>query len=121
MGNFWLKLKIWTKVIVASAALIYAILFMVFNSENQATLWFFFGSGKQVTTSVLKLVLIAFASGALFVVLVRTTFKTLGQMKELKARKATEKREKEFAELKSKAGMLRPRHESVVAESPANL
>lgn len=109
MNNFWLKLKIWTKLIVVVAVVIYITLFVVNNNgpQSQATIWLFFGSGSAVTTSVLQLVLGTFLLGVVVTILARTTFRTIGQIKELKARQATEKKEKEIEELKARAGMLR--------------
>ncbi|QOV88623.1 hypothetical protein [Humisphaera borealis] len=106
MADFWLKLKIWSKVVAVSLAVIYLSFFAINNSEETAKLWFFFGAGREVTTSVLKLVLIAFISGVVVTILIRTTFRTIAQIRELKQRQAVEKREQEFTQLKEKAGML---------------
>ena len=106
MADFWLKLKIWTKVVAVTLAVIYLTFFAINNSEKPATLWFFFGGGREVSTSVLKLVLIAFLSGVIVTILIRTTFRTIAQIRELKQRQAAEKREQEFEQLKEKAGML---------------
>lgn len=108
MANLWLKIRIWTKVVAAVLVLGYVIAFAVKNSEPQATVtfWYFFYV-EPVTTSVLKLVLFAFASGAGVAVLSRAAFRTVGQVRELTARQAAERREREIEELKTKAGMLR--------------
>ena len=106
MGNLWLKFKIWSKVLLVVLALAYVIAFAVANSESQATFWYFVRT-PPITTSVLKLVLIAFLSGVAVAVLARTTVRTVGQIRELKARQSAERREKEIEELKTKAGMLR--------------
>ena len=119
MGNFWLKLKIWTKVIAIALAAVYLTFFTINNSERPAQFWFFFGAGREVTTSVLKLVLIAFISGVIVTILIRTTFRTIGQIRELKQRQATEKREREFEELKDKAGMLRSKSRGEGASAEA--
>lgn len=112
MADFWLKLKIWSKVIAVTLAVVYVTFFAINNSEKPATLWFFFGAGREVSTSVLKLVLVAFASGIVVTILLRTTYRTIAQIRELKERQATEKREKEFVELKERAGMLKTKESS---------
>lgn len=108
MANFWLKLKIWIKVLAIAVVVVYLTVFTVSNSENDATVWLFFGEGRSnVTTSVLKLVLIAFICGVIVTILVRTTFRTISQIRDLKQRQATEKRERELEVLKDKASMLK--------------
>jgi hypothetical protein len=108
MGNIWLKIKIWTKVLLVALALGYVIGFAAKNSEREATIWYFPYSAL-VKTSVLNLVLFAFLSGIVVTILARTTFRTISQIRELRGRQATEKREREIEELKAKAGMLRPK------------
>ena len=120
MGNFWLKFKVWTKVVLFGLLLIYVTVFIVQNSEKQATMWVWFGRGSQVTTSVLKLVLAAFLLGVLGTMLVRTTFRTVRQIREVRARGRSERLERDIADMKTKAGMLRPRTaEPEPAASPA--
>jgi len=125
MGNLWLKIKVWTKVIAFALVLIYVVLFIINNSENQATLWFWFGRGKEVTTSVLKLVAITFFIGVLVAVLTRTTLRTIRQIQDLRGRQAAERRERELerqdrklSDMETKASMLRSRPESA---GPAEL
>src|SRR4051812_2878914 len=116
MGNLWLKIKVWTKVILFALVLIYVTLFIINNSENQAKLWIWIGRGKEVNTSVLKLVAIAFFIGILVAVLTRTTLRTIRQIQDLRGRQAAERRERELgrrdkklSEIESKASMLRAR------------
>jgi uncharacterized integral membrane protein len=122
MGNLWLKIKVWTKVIAFALVLIYVVLFIINNSENQATLWFWFGRGKEVTTSVLKLVAITFFIGVLVAVLTRTTLRTIRQIQDLRGRQAAERKEREAeqrgrkkSEGGRKAAVLRSRPESAGA------
>lgn len=118
MSNLWLKIKIWTKVTLVTLALVYIIAFAVKNSEPQAkaTFWYFFDTPMLHTqvleTSSFKLVAAAFASGVLVTLLARTTFRTITQVRELKARQAAEAKEREYAELKAKAGTLREKPEA---------
>jgi hypothetical protein len=116
MSNLWLKIKVWTKVIVFALVLIYVTLFIINNSENQAKLWIWIGRGKEVNTSVLKLVAIAFFIGILVAVLTRTTLRTIRQIQDLRGRQAAERRGRELerrdrklTDMETKASMLRAR------------
>ena len=109
MTNAFLKVKVWTKVILFALVLVYLTFFMVENSENKATLWVWFGRERPLETSVLKLVLVAFLAGVIGTLLVRTLFRTLRQIREVRDRNRTERIERELVDMKTKAGMLRPR------------
>ena len=122
MGNLWLKIKVWTKVIVFALVLIYVTLFIINNSENQAKLWIWIGRGKEVNTSVLKLVAIAFFIGVLVAVLTRTTLRTIRQIQDLRGRQTAEREEREnraarqrLNDMETKASMLRARPGSAEA------
>jgi uncharacterized membrane protein len=108
MGNLWLKIKVWTKVILFGLLLIYLIFFVMKNSEQKVRPWFWF-TLPQSETSVLKLVLVAFVSGVLGTILVRTTFNTVRQIREIQRRNRSEKLERGLEEMKMKAAMLRSR------------
>jgi hypothetical protein len=109
MTNAILKVKVWTKVILFALVLVYLTFFMVENSENKATLWVWFGRERPLETSVLKLVLVAFLAGVIGTLLVRTLFRTVRQIREVRDRTRTERIEREISDMKTKAGMLRPR------------
>ena len=122
MSNLWLKIKVWTKLIVLALAIIYVAFFIMKNSEKQATLWFWFGRGNDVTTSVLKLVAITFFIGVLVAVLTRTTLRTIRQIQDLRGRQSAvqkereiERGQKELSEMKAKAERLRARPEGATA------
>jgi hypothetical protein len=109
MTNAFLKVKVWSKVILFGLILIYITVFIVQNSENHATLWVWFGRGRDVQTSVLKLVLVAFALGVVGTLLVRTSFRTVRQIREVRVRSRNERMERDLIDMKTKAGMLRSR------------
>jgi hypothetical protein len=109
MANVWLKIRVWTKVILFGLLLIYITVFIIQNSENHATLWVWFGRGKQVQTSVLKLVLATLLLGVVGTLLVRTTFRTVRQFREVRERSRSQRLERDIADMKTKAGMLRSR------------
>ena len=104
MGNIWLKIKVWTKAIIVSALVLYALLFVLKNSEKPVTFWFWFG--RQYDTSLLVLVFFTFLAGIVATVLVRTSFVTIRQIREIKARNRSEKLARDVEEMKSKAARL---------------
>ena len=113
----WLKIKVWTKVIIASMLVLYALLFVYNNSGKQVDFWWWFG--KPTTASVFTLSCVAFLSGVVGAILVRTTWKTYTQVRELQRRSRAQKLERDFAEMKSKAGMLKTRDGPVSRSSTA--
>ena len=117
MGNLWLKLKIWTKGLLIGAVLIYALLFLLNNSGQSVTFWYWFSHERQ--TSMLVLVTVAFLAGGGCALLIRTTFTTIKQVRELRTRNRIEKLERSQAEIKAKAAMLQTRT-STGAVPPTN-
>jgi len=107
LGNLWLKIKVWTKVGIVFALFVYAVVFVYQNSSRTVTPWFWFG--REPNTSVLILVLCAFLLGVIGTILFRTTFKTLRQIRNLKERTRAERLEREVADMRTKAAMLRSR------------
>src|ERR1700722_8504191 len=106
MADLWLKIKVWTKVTLFGLLLLYVLVFCVENS-GKVELWVWPNHKPQ--TSVLLLALYAFASGVVLTVLVRTTLKTLSQIRDLQHRSRHDRLAREVADMKSKAGMLRER------------
>jgi len=109
MANFWLKIRIWTKVIIFIVVAIYALLFFYNNSGKVVAPWIFFG--REPSMSLLLLIFLTFAIGVIGTLLVRTTVKTVRQVRELRQRNKAQKMERELADMKSKAAMLQTRPE----------
>jgi uncharacterized integral membrane protein len=107
LGNLWLKIKVWTKIAVAFALFVYGVIFVYQNSARPVKPWFWFG--REPDTSVLILVLCAFLLGVVGTILFRTTIKTLRQLRNLRDRTRSERLEREVAEMRTKAAMLRSR------------
>jgi uncharacterized integral membrane protein len=107
MGNLWLKIKIWTKISFAALLLIYVLIFVAKNSNEQVKFWFWID--KNADTSVLLLAFYAFIAGAVVAVLVSTTLKTVKQIREIRGRGRTDRIERDLADMKAKAAMLRPK------------
>ena len=118
MGNLWLKIKVWTKVLLFALLVTYAVLFIMRNSERKAYPWFWFDRPQETSeTTVLRLVLFAFLTGVVGTLLVRTTFVTLRQMREVRQRSRAGRMERELADMKAKAAMLRRKPANAEAEA----
>lgn len=104
MGNIWLKIKVWTKLVLFALVAVYVLFFVAMNSGYTATFWAFYH--REYTKSVLVLVLLAFGCGVVTTLLVRTSFSTLRQVRELKQRNRTMRMEKQLSEMEAKAAKL---------------
>ena len=115
----WLKIKVWTKVALASLLALYVLAFILKNTTQEVTFWWWINRTNQ--TSVFMLAILAFVAGIVGAVLLRTTWITLRQIRELKRRSQQQKMERDLADMKSKAGMLRtrPGTEKPGGEKPA--
>jgi uncharacterized integral membrane protein len=114
MGNLWLKIKVWTRIAIFAVLFLYVILFVANNSSRQVKFWYWIN--HEANTTVLPLVLWAFCTGVVGSFLVRTTFKTLRQFRDMQERGRTEKMHRELQGMKTKAGMLRPRPDVASSE-----
>jgi uncharacterized integral membrane protein len=106
MSDLWLKIKVWTKGIIAALVLLYVIVFIAKNSQPVRFWWWY---NHQDEYSALLLIGIAFFAGIGSTVLFRTTLRTVKQVQDLKARNRSQRMEREFADMKSKAAMLQTR------------
>lgn len=107
MNTVWLKIKIWTKVIVAALLLIYILFFIYNNSRYPVKFWWFFG--QEPETSLLVFTFFTFLFGVAITLLVRAAFKTLRQIREYREKNRTVRLEREVANMKTKASMLKTR------------
>jgi uncharacterized integral membrane protein len=103
MGNLWLKIKVWTKGITAGLMLLYLLIFVVKNN-NEVKFWWWYN--RTIESSNLVLMGIAFLAGAISVILIRTTWTTLRQVRDLRTRSRTDRMERELADMKEKAARL---------------
>jgi uncharacterized integral membrane protein len=113
MGNFWLKIKVWTKGITVAIVSIYALLF-VYNNSAEANVWWWFN--RSFKSSTVVLILIAFLAGVVGAVMVRTTFTTLRQIKDLRSRSRSDRIERELADMKDKAARLQTKPASTPSD-----
>ncbi len=114
----WLKIKIWTKALIFGALVIYTLVFLLKNSDENANIWYWFFKPKY-EISVLLLTFFAFTFGVIGTLLVRTTFATIRQIRESRARSRTDRLEREVADMKTKAAMLKTKSYSAPAPPTA--
>jgi uncharacterized integral membrane protein len=101
----WLKIKVWTKVTLFALVFLYILIFLVMNGDRSVEFWYFYNRKPELP--VLVLVLCAFLAGVLITILLRTTFTTLKQIRDLKSRGRAERLQREVEAMKTKAAMLR--------------
>ena len=107
MNGLWLRMKVWTKVALFALLFVYVLTFIFKNIEPRVSLWVWYN--RQIDLSVLLLALVSFVIGVLGTILSRTTFKTLRQLRELREKNRAQRLEREVAEMRTKAAMLRSR------------
>ena len=113
MNNLWLKIKVWTKIVLAVFIVTYLVTFVAKNSAATAEVWFFFFKAP-FTVPLLYLIFFVFLGGVIGTILVRTTFKTITQVTELRTRNRQERLEREMADMKAKAARLQTRPAAAV-------
>jgi uncharacterized integral membrane protein len=116
MANFWLKLKIWTKVILFGLLFIYVLAFVLENHGNEAKLWIF--PNKIYDSTTLVVALFAFMAGMIVIVLIRTTLVTARQVRDLKERTRSAKLERAVQDMQNKAAMLRAKPTGTARAEP---
>ena len=115
MSNLWLKIKIWTKITLFALLLILGLIFVVKNWGEPVRVWLF---GDHQTTLLLAIFYTCLASvcGTL---LVRTTLTTLRQIRNLRQRAETERRQRELADMKATVERLQSKPAPAAETPPA--
>lgn len=110
MTNLWLKVRIWTKVVLFTFVAFYIICFIIGNRKETANVWVFFGSTleKQPLLEVIAITLGIGIVGTLLAGLVRGTIR---QMREVRAKTKAEQLQKDVADMKAKAAKLQVQDE----------
>jgi uncharacterized integral membrane protein len=104
MQNLWLKIKIWTKVVIAAVIGLYVLIFVLKNGDEKATFWFW--PYHKYEGSLLLLVAFTFLIGGLVAILATTTFRTLRQIRDLRTRNRAARAEALLRDQETKAAML---------------
>ena len=115
----WLKIKVWAKIVVASVLALYALLFIYNNSGQPVQFWWWFNHTQPA--SVFTLASLAFVAGVIAAIVVRTTWKTVRQIRELRTRARTDRLERDLADMKTKASMLQTRPKPTGAVPPQEM
>jgi lysylphosphatidylglycerol synthetase-like protein (DUF2156 family) len=118
MENLWLKIKIWTKILLFSIVVIYLGIFIYNNSDQPLTIWLWFG--KEFRTSALEMIPAMLLAGVFGTVVVRMAFRAVKQIRELQQRNAAAKMQKDMADIKAKAAMLQTKPATTSATDAAN-
>lgn len=113
MGNLWLKIKIWTKIVIFVVLLIAVLVFLVQNINKPVTIWLW----NDIQTTLLKVLFVTVLISVIFTILIGTTRRTVRQIRELRARNRSRRLEEDLAEMKSKAAMLQTRSGGGSSES----
>ena len=102
MGNLWLKIKVGTKIAIFVILLIATLLFVFNNSNQRVKIWLW----NEYDTTLLKVLFFTVLTSVIFTVLIGTAFRTIRQIKEIRARSRSQRLEEEIRDMKSKASML---------------
>ena len=108
MGGLLLRIKVWTKVALFALLTVYVLAFIFKNIGPRVDLWVWFFT-PPINLSVLLLALVSLLIGVLGTVLSRTTYKTIRQLRDLRDKTRAQRLEREVADMRSKAAMLRSR------------
>src|SRR5439155_18358336 len=96
-------IKIWTKVTAFALLTLAALVFLIQNVNKPATLWLW----NDIQTTLLKVLLCTALISVIFTILLGTTFRTIRQIRELRARNRSVALEREVADMKAKPAMLK--------------
>lgn len=121
MNNVWLRIRVWTKIILFVLMGVYVLAFLLMNSGQAVRRLWVFPYREFNDISALILMFLSFAIGVIGTLLVRMTFTTLRQVRELRERSRLQRIERQLADEKAKAGRLQTRAEAPRPSPPADL
>jgi hypothetical protein len=116
MENLWLKIKIWTKIVIVSVVVIYLLVFVLFNANKEISIWWWYN--RTVDTTALMLIGCMFLAGVICTLLVRVTTSALRQVRELRERNKKARNERDMADMKAKVAMLQTKPAAAGEPSP---
>lgn len=115
MENLWLKIKIWTKIILFSIVVIYLALFIFKNADQELTIWVWPYPYKEFRTTALQLIPAMLLAGVFGTLVIRMAFRAFKQIGELKKRNAAARMQKDMADIRAKAAMLQTKPQTADA------
>ena len=104
VSDTFLKIRIWTNIIILAIVAIYTLLFLGFNYGERVELWLFFGTSLR--SSMLLALLAAFVLGSLLTLLVRMIFTTVSQIRQSRDRSRSRQLEAEVSEMRTRSAQL---------------
>ena len=105
MGNLWLKIKVGTKIAIFAILTIATLVFVIQNVNKPVTIWLW----NEYPTTLLKVLFFTVLVSVIFTILLATAFRTIRQIREIRARSRSERLEEEIRDMKQKASMLQTR------------
>jgi hypothetical protein len=114
MGNLWLKIKVGTKIAIFAILTIATLLFLIQNVNKPVTVWLW----NEYPTTLLKVMFFTVLVSVIFTLLLATAFRTVRQIREIRARSRSERLEEEIRDMKEKASMLQTKPPTASASSP---
>jgi len=112
MNTLWLKIKVWTKIVVTILVVLFVLLFIFFNFNATVEPELSLVVVKFAHASILLVLLITAMVSIFGWWLFRTIFRTLRQLAELRRRSALDKLQRAEADRAAKAAMLKTRPDS---------
>jgi lysylphosphatidylglycerol synthetase-like protein (DUF2156 family) len=116
MGNLWLKIKVWSKITLFAAVVLYLGFFLFENANKPLAVWVWFGHEPE--TTLLQLLPSVFVGGVIGTLLMRMIFRTIKQIREMRARTQTAQLHKDLTDMKAKAAMLQTRDQASAPSNP---
>jgi hypothetical protein len=80
MADTWFKIKVWTKLVLLALVILFILLFTLENYSLTVDVWLF----KMHNMTVLELLVATFLLGVLATLLAKPTYRTLGQIAQLR-------------------------------------
>lgn len=108
MNDLWLSIKAWIKAILIALIVLYALLFIYNNSGEEKHVQFWWWFNRTHATTVFMLALWAFLAGVVTTVVVKTTWTTLRQIRQVRSQARLDRLERQMADTRAKAAMLQP-------------
>src|SRR4051812_4945605 len=102
MGNLWLKIKVGFKIAIFAILSICTLVLLIQNVNRPVKVWFW----NEIDTTVIKALSVTVLVSVVFTILIGTAFRTIRQIREIRARSRAEKLQQDITDMKTKAAML---------------
>ena len=112
--NLWVKIKVWTKITVFALVALYLMIFVIKNADQNVNFWYW----HTGTWPLLAFTFFTFMAGVIVALLVRTTWKTIAQIRDMRTRSAGDRAQRELADMKAKAAMLQTKPSPDTSPTP---